>query len=294
LDVRQETGGSYLLEIFVADNRSTADQRLQLQQSLVGLPRVHVKMNSENLGFAAGHNGNIRTILTQFEPDYIWVLNDDCLVNEDAALALVKCAQQHPNVGIWGATLIEPDGETIQCAGGCLYNSWVSSYRQHGQGTSLAQINQLKSIDLDYIAGASLFFPVNALENGLRAATAMSIDEGGNKQQWLNESFFLYFEELDIAHRLKPGFGMAWCRAALIRHVGGASTGSSEGQRTALAEYYSTLSALKFTKMYYPQRLWFMAPVRYLSKCLQLTLKGKVQLIKPLTQAYRDFWGECV
>ena len=109
-------------------------------------------------------------------------------------------------------------------------------------------------------------------------------------QPWLNEDFFLYFEELDLAKRLQPGLEMGWCKNALIKHAGGASTGTSNNQRTVMSEYHATLSALKFTRLHYPGHLWLMAPVRFLSKCLQLLLKGEFRLLVPLTQAYRDFW----
>ena len=286
-----EKSGSCVLEIFVADNNSADDEQRQLQQSLAELRRVHLQLNTENRGFAAGHNGNLKTIFSQSDPDYVWILNNDCLVSEDTLASLISCAQQHPEVGIWGATLLEPDGETIQSAGGCFYNSWISSYRQYGKGTSLEQIDQLEAVEFDYIAGASLFFPLTVLQDGFRSEPFSSADDSTREQRWLNESFFLYFEELDLAKRLKPGLGMAWCKSALIKHVGGASIGTSDDRRTAKAEYHSTLSALKFTRMYYPERLWFMAPARYLSKCLQLLIKGEFRLLGPLTRAYRDFWS---
>jgi len=110
------------------------------------------------------------------------------------------------------------DSLIIQCAGGCFYNSWISSYRQFGRGKSLAQLDQLEPAEYDYIVGASLFFPVATLHSGLRHLPISSADGHTDQQQWLNESFFLYFEELDLAKRLKPGLGMAWCKDALIKH----------------------------------------------------------------------------
>jgi len=289
---RHEESVSCVLDIFVADNGSADDEQLQLQQSLAELPAVHLQVNSENRGFAAGHNGNLEAIFLHSNPDYIWILNNDCLVYKNTLAALISCAQQNPDVGIWGATLLESDGETIQCAGGCFYNSWISSYRQYGRATRLAQISQLEAVDFDYIAGASMFFPLAALQDGLRPGPEPSAVDCTLESRWLNEKFFLYFEELDLAKRLKQGFGMGWCKAALIKHEGGASIGTSDDRRTVKAEYHSTLSALKFTRMHYPDRLWFMAPARYISKCLQLLSRGEFRLLGPLTQAYKDFWSK--
>jgi len=210
-------------------------------------------------------------------------------VFEETLVSLIRCAEKHPDVGIWGATLLESCGETIQCAGGCFYNSWISSYRQYGKGKSLSQIGDLQAADYDYIAGASLFFPALVLREGLCSIPTSRVDEQSSAGHWLNEDFFLYFEELDLARRLDPAYTMAWCKSALIKHVGGTSTGTNDDQRTRLAEYHSALSALKFTRLYYPSRMWFMAPARYVSKCVLLALRGKFELIGVMTKAYRDF-----
>lgn len=277
------------LEIFVADNASGTAEQQELQRSLEGLSNVHFRINNENLGFSAGHNCNLRTVFAHFSPDYIWILNNDCMVEEFALVELLKCAQQNPDVGIWGATLLEADGDTIQCAGGCFYNSWLSSYRQYGRGRLLSRREQLKPVDYDYISGASLFFPSTTLQNGLRSVPGLSGNVCATEDQWLNENFFLYFEELDLAMRLKPGIEMAWCKDALITHAGGESTGTTGQQRSAQAEYHSTLSALKFTRLYYPGRFWLMAPTRYVAKCLQLSARRDFHLLTPLTRAYRDY-----
>jgi hypothetical protein len=101
---------------------------------------------------------------------------------------------------------------------------------------------------------------------------------------------FSLFEELDLAHRLKPGIGMAWCKDALIKHSGGASTGATGNKSTKIAVFHSTLSALEFTYLYYPHRLWVMAPSRIFSKCVQLLVRGDLHLIGSLFRAYGDFF----
>ena len=173
LDACHQTNGSYFLDIFVADNDSISDERLRLQQLLEELPNTHFRKTPENLGFAAGHNGNLKSIFLHFKPDYVWILNNDCLVYEETLTALIDCARQQPTVGIWGATLLEPDGETIQCAGGCFYNAWISSYRHYGRGAALTQVDRLKSEDYDYIAGASLFFPAENTTGWFQPSTCV-------------------------------------------------------------------------------------------------------------------------
>jgi len=279
------------VKVLVADNASGADEQFQLQQIFSDMDDVHLQLNADNLGFAAGHNRNLAMIFERYSPDYVWLLNNDSVVDEDSLTALLKSAQQQPEVGIWGVTLIEGDGETIQCAGGCFYNAWVSSYRQYGQGKHRSQLGSLKTVNYDYIAGASMFFPVTALREGLLPAPSLQPAAKAARDQWLNETFFLYFEELDLARRLHPGLKMAWCREALVIHSGGKKLNVVNKRRSAWVEYHATLSALKFTCLYHPRRLWFTIPARYLSKCVQLLIRGKVHLFGPLTRAYRDYWS---
>ena len=137
-----------------------------------------------------------------------------------------------------------------------------------------------------------MFFPVAALIDGLNDRPTPATEAQTGRQQWLNESYFLYFEELDLAKRLKSDLKMSWCKAALLTHKAGASAGTSDNKRSALAEYHSSLSALVFTRQYYPRRLWLMAPIRYLLKCSLLMLKGNIRLIVGMTNAYRKFWND--
>lgn len=275
----------HTIELVVADNGSNEAEQCLLQQSLRKMPEVHHIQHKQNTGFAAGHNHNIAVIFQRSKPDFIWLLNNDCLVNSNTASELLKSAAERPDVGIWGATILEADGTTIQCAGGCFYSPWLSTFRQYGQGRSKTHLSGLNEQKFDYLSGASLFFPARVLREGL-------LEPGGNTQTlpWLNEAFFLYFEELDLAKRLKPEYTMAWSKNAVITHIGGSSTGTTGDKRSEAAEYHSSLSALKFTRIYYPRRLWLVASVRYVLKCFQLMLKGRFRLLGPLTRAYRDFW----
>lgn len=276
-----------LLDIRVADNSSNVADQQVLQAGLKNLPNVAVHFNPENVGFAAGHNRNIAGIFERSQPDYLWILNNDCQVKDTSLSELIDCATKQPEVGIWGATLLEADGETVQCAGGCFYNHWLSSYKQYGRGINLGQLEKLPMANFDYIAGASMFMPSATLLNGLGPAMG-PVDKP--QAQWLNETFFLYFEELDLAARLKPGIDISWCRAAYICHKGESGSSSKSGSRSPQGEFHSSLSALKFTHLYHPGKIWLMAPARLAIKSLFNLLTWRFDLIRALFSAYQHFW----
>ena len=77
LDAYHDYNEVYVLDLFVTDNHSTADDQSKLKQSLAEMPRVNLRLNPENKGFAAGHNDNLRVIFRESDPDYVWILNND-------------------------------------------------------------------------------------------------------------------------------------------------------------------------------------------------------------------------
>lgn len=290
LSAEKAADGQYQIQIQLTDNGSDPDEYSRLQEGFGNHTNIHLQRNNENIGFSAGHNQNLEKLFSLFKPDFVWLLNNDCVVNTKTLPNLLQSARNQPEVGIWGATLLESDGVTIQCAGGCFYNSWVSSYRQHGKGVPLTEVGQIESVNYDYISGASMFFPVKTLQKGLRPLPKLLPDGRQASGHWLNELFFLYFEELDLMQRLQPHLSVAWCVDAQITHFGGHSTGTQSKRRSEQTEYQSSLSALKFTQLYYPNRMWSVALGRFISKSLMLAWEGDIGLIKPMIRAYRDFW----
>ncbi|MEJ2534417.1 MAG: glycosyltransferase [Gammaproteobacteria bacterium] len=287
LRAEDKAGQRFELSVRVVDNGSGRDEGEHLREMLAGDPRVTLSLHESNVGFAAGHNRNIEAFLRQDAPDYVWLLNNDCLVDDETVPALLACCDARPGVAVWGATLLETDGRTVQCAGGCAYRPWLSSFRQHGRGRSVDQVAALPEPTLDYVAGASLFMPVATLTGSLAPPKTRDAPPAS----WLNEEFFLYFEELDLARRLEPDLELGWCRGARIRHAGGGGTGARPGRRSPTGEYHSTLSALKYTDLYEPGLLWLMAPARFGVKAVMNLFTGRLDLLRALASAYGDFFA---
>ncbi len=59
-------------------------------------------VNSENYGFAEGNNIGIRYVLNTFNSDYILLLNNDTVVEENFLNSLVKVAENDAEIGILG------------------------------------------------------------------------------------------------------------------------------------------------------------------------------------------------
>ena len=71
----------------------------------------------------------------------------------------------------------------------------------------------------------------------------------------MEESYFLYYEEIDWVSRAKGRCKLAYAHDALVYHKVGSSMGTSDtigGRYSALSAYFLTASRLRFTRRFYP------------------------------------------
>ncbi len=235
--------------------------------------------NNTNLGYAAGNNKGLRYALSQKRYKYIWLLNNDTKVQRDAFEKLLICSDKFP-AGILGSTIIyDSEKNIVQCAGGCTYNSFTTCFRPLYKGQALQDVLSLPyKPKLDYIYGASFFVSTKVFEDcGL-----------------LNESFFLFYEEMDFCRRARAaGYKLSWCKESVVIHKGSQSvgiSGESSKEKIALANYHENLSTLLYTRLHHRMILPFVMVFRFLGKLIVISLRKEWFLTRPLLKAYSDFW----
>lgn len=233
--------------------------------------------NTTNLGYAGGMNQAIKHALKFFDPQFIWLLNNDTRVATDSLQALITCAIHKPKVAILGSTICDYPTLRVKTTGGYRYNHWLTSYHAIGANTPLNTVtNWPQEPHMDYIDGSAWLIRREALDTiGL-----------------LNEDYFLYFEELDYAQRIrKYGWSLGWCRHSIVYHQGGQSTQNLATQFNSrnTASYHADFSAFKFTWNFHRRILWIAMVARISGRILKIILTGKWQLITSLWYAYYDF-----
>lgn len=232
-----------------------------------------------NGGYAAGNNAALAYLLSQDRYRFIWLLNNDTVVEADALPKLLGYAIRYPRAGAIGSTLVDYyNRESLQCAGGCRYLPAFTLMWNVLGGHPLPDALKFRGkARLDYVHGAAMLLAVPAIaEVGL-----------------LDERFFLYYEEIDYARRLRArGYELAWCRNSVVYHKGAVSTGGrSAGKQheSVLANYHENLSTLLFTWLHYPYLLPLAAGFRLVMKIIVFLLFRRGYLFKPLFLAYWDF-----
>ena len=237
-----------LPKVIVCDNASSDDSWGRLQSCVADHPEmnIHLQQTGANLGFAGGNNVGLRIALSDPSMEFVWLLNNDTVVEPDSLALQLRYMREHPQVGICGSTLLyadEPD--RIQAVGG-RYHPWQISAK-HVLGHHRYSESLCRSVDpgeFDYVVGASMFVRRNVLE----------------KVGLLSEDYFLYFEEIDWATRMKrilPGMTLGYAPDSLVYHKEGGSTQSSNRVRKTyryFADYFFITSHLKFSRKHYPLR----------------------------------------
>jgi GT2 family glycosyltransferase len=222
-------------------------------------------LSDTNKGFAAGNNLGIHLALNNPETGFIWLLNNDTVVDKQALGALLngyakrQQAGQHP--GILGSKIrFFHDRDVIQAVGGS-FDSKKAKVRLIGLNEKDRGQYDGRNEALDMILGASMFADVNFVKT-----TGM-----------LNEAYFLYFEELDWSFRAKQqGFSTFCETGSIVYHKQGQATGNNvRGKKSEFAMYHIFTSMLIFYRTYYPKRV-YRAKIRILIRLVKFQLKGKL------------------
>ncbi|MBN2196080.1 MAG: glycosyltransferase family 2 protein [Polyangiaceae bacterium] len=98
------------LEILVSDNGSSPPCAPALKERF---PQVHTVACLTNRGFTGGANRGLERAL-EFDPDYVFFLNNDTIVAANAVAKLVEALEADPEAGAASALLLHQGGETIQ------------------------------------------------------------------------------------------------------------------------------------------------------------------------------------
>lgn len=216
------------MKVVVVDNASGDDSLAVLQQGLTALQNpdwIQVEAMPRNGGFAYGNNVVLRQAMAaNSPPDYILLLNPDAAVREGAIAPLIQFLDDHPQAGLVGSRLEDPDG-TPQTSAFRFPSIW--SELDHGlrlgvvsrliQHRRLAMPIVMEPCLSDWLAGASLMIRREVLSSaGL-----------------FDEDYFLYFEEVDFCHRAQQAGWECWyVPESRVVHLVGQSTGVTDTRRS--------------------------------------------------------------
>lgn len=207
-------------EIFVVDNASSDNSVAIITAQF---PSIQLIANSENRGFGAANNQALKTCRGR----YIIFLNPDTTIKEDTLQKAVLFMDAHPETGLAGARILNPDGTVQESV----------SYRYPGEKFTRGETAGLPG-SIACVLGAFMI------------ARKSLLDELAG----FDEDFFLYGEDQDLAWRIREkGFSVGYIEDACVLHWGG----QSEAQTPPAAVFAKKLKAeyLFYAKHYRPQTI---------------------------------------
>ncbi|MCX7854846.1 MAG: glycosyltransferase family 2 protein [Anaerolineae bacterium] len=224
------------LEIIVVDNGST-DGSVEMVRA--EFPQVHLIANADNRGFTAANNQGLAVARGR----YVLLLNPDTEVLGDALATMVSFADAHPDVGVVGPQLLNPDG-TVQSSRrrfptlwtALFESTWLQPYAPRRLLNRYYVLDRPDDEiqDVDWVTGAALM------------ARREAIEQVGP----LDEGFFMYSEELDWCRRFREvGWRVVYLPTARVIHHEGKS---SEQVLPARHIHFQTSKVRYFRKYHGP------------------------------------------
>lgn len=209
-----EHRGDIEIEVLVIDNASWDGSALD---ALEAEPRIRLIENADNIGLSRAWNQGIRETTAPF----VLLLNPDAEWFAGTLARYVAIAAADPSIGILGPLVRNPDG-TVYPSGrpfpsvvDAVGHAFLGSLRPDNPFTRRYHMDgwdRSTERAVDWVSGACMLFPRRAFEEvGL-----------------LDEDFWLYGEELDIATRLHAGgWHVVFTPEVEVLHEIGVSTGRS-------------------------------------------------------------------
>ena len=214
--------------VVVVDNCSGDDSVARLEaairaQGWDGWARIQPL--ERNDGFAAGNNAAIRPALEEADPPcYVLLLNPDTIVRPGAIRELIAFMEGHPDVGIAGSRIEELDGTPQRSV-----FRFPSVLGELEKGLRFGPASRI----LGRWVVAPKVPDVSGPTDWVSGACFMVRREVFEAIGLLDESYFLYFEEVDFCHRARRAGWPCWfVPTARVVHLVGQSTGTVDPDRS--------------------------------------------------------------
>ena len=200
-------------EVFVVDNNSVDGSARMIRDKF---PDVKLIENKENTGFSKANNQAIKLSTGE----YILLLNPDTVVEDTTFSKIIQFMDNHPEAGGLGVKMVNGAGRFLPESKRSIPTPLVAFYKIFGLSTLFSSskifgkyhvgyLDKDKIHEIEILSGAFMFLRKTALD----------------KVGMLDESFFMYGEDIDLSYRLlKGGYKNFYFPETRIIHYKGAST----------------------------------------------------------------------
>jgi GT2 family glycosyltransferase len=204
------------VEVFVVDNRSSDNSN---EMVLEKFPSVILIQNKENVGFSRANNQAMRIA----KGKYVLLLNPDTVVEESTFEKIVSHMESDPKIGGLGVRMVDGKGNFLPESKRGLPTPAVAFYKIFGLASLFKKSKKFGKYHLTYLNEFATN-EVEILSGAFMCMRASTLNEVG----LLDETFFMYGEDIDLSYRiLKGGYKNVYFPETTIIHYKGESTKKS-------------------------------------------------------------------
>lgn len=257
------TEGSF--EVIVVENNSEDDSAQMVSNEF---PWVRLMVQAHNLGFTGGNN----VALDARRGRHAFLLNSDAYVHPGAIGSVLEAISKHPEVGILGPKVLNPDG-SLQMSCRRFPNPIAAMFRstifgrifpnnRYVREYLMADFAHDESRTVDWVSGCAMLL------------TERLIDTIGT----FDPAYFMFCEDVDICWRAwKTGFEVRYWPQAVVTHAIGRATDKVPNRM--IGRFHRSMFYF-YRKNVVPERPFLMRPLLLITAALGLSIRAGMFIVK--------------
>jgi len=230
--------GDFSCRVVVVDNASTDGSPDMVRQDF---PQVELIVSDKNGGFSYGNNLGLRALgftdSGQIAPDaprYALLLNPDTELLPESLAQMVAFMDSRPEVGIAGPRLLLPDGSLDLACRRSFPTPEVAFYHFSGLARRFPDSPRFARYNMTFV-DEHQETEVDSVVGAYMQVRREAIADAG----LLDETFFMYGEDLDWAYRVKAaGWKVVYYPEVIVWHIKRAASRKSQ---KAQFEFYRAM-----------------------------------------------------
>ncbi len=252
-------------EVLVVDNNSEDGSPDMVEAEF---PWVRLFRMAKNFGFTGGHN----YALARREADHGFPLNSDTIVHPGALRSVLDYAKEHPEAGIIGPKLLNPD-DSLQFSCRRFPNPIAALFRN----TPIGKLFPNNKFTRDYLMQDWPHDQIREVD-WVSGAAFLVRKEVIDKIGLFDDAYFMFCEDVDWCFRTwEAGFKVVYYPPSVITHAIGRSTDKAPNRM--IGGFHKSMFRF-YRKNMIPKMAAPLRPFAYVGAATALTLRAGMFITK--------------
>lgn len=196
-------------EVFVVDNNSVDHSVDYLKAKF---PWVRYIENKKNVGFSRANNQAIR----EARGEYVLLLNPDTFIGERTLRECIDFMDKNPQAGMCGVSMLKVDGSFAPESRRGIPTPFTSFCKMSGLGALFPKSRLFGRYYMQYLNKQAIN-PIEIVSGAFMFIRKEALDKVG----LLDETFFMYGEDIDLSYRvLKAGYKNYYIPTHILHYKG--------------------------------------------------------------------------